>query len=333
MKKFPVQILLGGPIGTELSKLLHPSINTLKTLKSENDEVHLILEYSRGENWNNQLETPRSNRFIISHDIRNSYLSAIEDLHSEILKYENELLIVSGAHLLESLNDENREKRLLQLKNALISTPKNVIIHLEIAGVGDQNFLKEIVIQLFGHVDSIGLNEQELGSLFLAMGGENFTIEDFTVPSLSLVAKSISFLLSLPYSLQAEKQYRDLNRVHLHFLSYHVICLREKINIKMYQWERDRAEQAVSAGSIATSSNACGPNLGNSIPLAKDCEIRKYDIGDRTIFGNTEIGDLFNHFVFEGLEFWVAPVAVCKIPIRTVGLGDIISSTGVAHSF
>jgi ADP-dependent phosphofructokinase/glucokinase len=53
---------------------------------SDQDEVHLITEYTTGEEWGGH-KTPRSNRFIVSNDYTNSQLKTLEAFHQSITRY------------------------------------------------------------------------------------------------------------------------------------------------------------------------------------------------------------------------------------------------------
>ena len=53
--------------------------------------------------------------------------------------------------------------------------------------------------------------------------------------------------------------------------------------------------------------------------------------GSRTVPANFGKEPFF-YAEYNGVEFWVAPILVCKQPRKTVGLGDSISSAGVAYA-
>ena len=42
--------------------------------------------------------------------------------------------------------------------------PRDVPVHLELASIGDAELMKQIVSIVVPYVDSLGINEQELGS-------------------------------------------------------------------------------------------------------------------------------------------------------------------------
>ena len=49
----------------------------------ETDEIHLIMEYGKGERWG-KLTTPIATRFITSHDVANAELEGLDVFTSSI---------------------------------------------------------------------------------------------------------------------------------------------------------------------------------------------------------------------------------------------------------
>ena len=74
-------ILLGGGIGPKLAPMLDGTILQLGTHTS--DEVHLILEYSRGDKWGPHV-APRANRFILTADSANTDPATAEAVYSHL---------------------------------------------------------------------------------------------------------------------------------------------------------------------------------------------------------------------------------------------------------
>ena len=326
LAKLGVNVLLGGPVGEVLAPLVDPSITTLQKhheligeeVNIVEDEVHLILEFSTGQEWGS-LKSARANRFIISHDLQNSQLQAIESFHKAIETFHPQLIIVAGSHLLESLEVSERNIRLDVLVKALTSVPSNIAIHLEIAGVGDPTFLRQMAEKLLPLVDSIGLNEQELGALYQVTGGTTYSMSRFTSPTVPVAAGAIEHIMKLPF-VNHNTGPHQISRVHLHYLSFHLLSQPKYPRAETFHWSRNRAKQAVAAGSLATTIQACGENG----ELPDESELHIKDNGT---------GEVFAHFYNSFLEFWVAPVAICNVPKRTVGLGDCISATGLATHF
>jgi ADP-dependent glucokinase len=139
------KIILVGPIGKKLREMLNKNnIQTPKETYKDEDEIHLILEYARNEKFEG-IQSPNANRFIVSNDFFNSRLEML-DLFFELQeKYEKiDRIILAGLHLLEAQKNEFRREKLLMLNNHL-SKLDGQIIHLELASVGDKNFMSEIL--------------------------------------------------------------------------------------------------------------------------------------------------------------------------------------------
>jgi ADP-dependent glucokinase len=309
-----ISVFLGGPVGETLSPLLNPSIRIQQDEQNPiQDEIHLILEFATGQTWEN-LVSPRANRFIVSHDIQNSQLSFVEKFHQEL--QSPQLAVLAGAHLLEALNEPLRSERLSALANAISSIPKEIVVHLEIAGVGNATFLADFAQKILPLVDSIGLNEQELGMLYSALGGQEFQSSDFVSPLLRTASRSIGFIMGLPMFLNNQGDHQ-LNRVHLHFLSYHLIAQPVQSREGVYQWDREKAKASVASGSLATTIQACG--VDGEFP----------DVAQLRVDPRVANSGSFEEF---NLEFWVSPVVICKVPIRTVGESETSKKSRHLHN-
>lgn len=79
--------------------------------------------------------------------------------------------MVSGLHLLEGQSDAVKNEKIERLRQHLHTTSPSVPIHLELASMTSQEFMRNIAQQIFPLVDSIGLNEQELSFLSLSLQG------------------------------------------------------------------------------------------------------------------------------------------------------------------
>src|SRR4051794_14994568 len=94
----------------------------------------------------------------------------------------------------------------------------------------------------------MGLNEQELGSAYVALGGTEYNTSDFVTPTPQIAASALEFLLSGPAGS------KRLRRIHFHSLGFHIIALCRASTTK---WSDVRARSAVSAASLATTRQAC----------------------------------------------------------------------------
>ena len=100
-------IILIGPIGPELKNLLNNNIHIPDDCIIDKDEIHLILEYTRNEKFE-ELLSPTSNRFIISHDRYNSKLDMIDEFFNITQTFKPDITIFACLQLLESQNETFR---------------------------------------------------------------------------------------------------------------------------------------------------------------------------------------------------------------------------------
>lgn len=98
------EILLFGPIGPKLKELLDVSIKIPETCFIEKDQIHLIMEYNDNDVFED-IKTPHSNRFIVSHDTINSRLELLDEFFNFTSYYNSDIIILSGLHLLESQSE------------------------------------------------------------------------------------------------------------------------------------------------------------------------------------------------------------------------------------
>lgn len=87
------------------------------------DEIHLIMEYSRGELWGPST-APVATRFITSSDGSNSKMSHMEAFFSSFKTFRPDLIIFSGLHLLEGQPDDMWKERFENLQRGLTMVPK-----------------------------------------------------------------------------------------------------------------------------------------------------------------------------------------------------------------
>ena len=78
-----LQILIIGPVGPKVRSLMPSRVSIQDTSHRDKDEVHLIMEYAKGERWG-ALTTPIATRFITSHDVANAELDGLDVFASSI---------------------------------------------------------------------------------------------------------------------------------------------------------------------------------------------------------------------------------------------------------
>ena len=116
---------------------------------------------------------------------------------------------------------------------------------------------------------------------------------------------------------------RQLTRIHFHYLTYHVIAVRGTA------WRN--TANAVAAGSAAATNQAC--MFGDAV-VEQSFDATLVEL--RTPFAERSTASLTATLATSGVlrgdvgRYFLAPVLVCKKPIRTVGLGDAVSSSSLA---
>eukprot|EP00054_Salpingoeca_dolichothecata_P013005 m.72339 g.72339 ORF g.72339 m.72339 type:complete len:350 (-) comp20243_c0_seq1:134-1183(-) len=331
--QLPRRVVLASAVGQTLAKLLHPNMTVPPQAIVKEDEVHLILEYSKGEQWG-KAKAHKANRFIFSHDMTNAELRPLEAF-TEIVGSELDSLdyvVFSGIHMLEGQPAEFRARRLQDLVRFLDTMPATIPVHLELASIGDEKFVSQLADIVLHRVDSIGLNEQELGALARAAGGPHVESHNSnTAPLVEVVADTLYWMLD-----RFGGQNGRLSRVHFHFIAFHMTAARAGY------WSK--VKEATAAGTLTCSLMACQMEK----PKPEKLEIQfpqtyrlhrppddteeDYPLSRLARWRQFNPKDPVTSWTRGVMHFTVSPVLVCKKPVKTVGLGDAISATGLEYS-
>ena len=168
------------------------------------------------------------------------------------------------------------------------------------------------------------MNEQELSFSAHVADGPHF--DDFHTrtgqPEIHKISDMILWLLKT-YGYSKQNPSSRLTRVHFHSLTYHIVGTLPSA------WHNTKA--AVAAGTRMAGRQACDVNTLSP----PDIELR---IPESFKLFSGQDGHTFDESnpVFswdrEGFNFVFSPVLVCISPLKTVGLGDAISATGLMYS-
>lgn len=290
----------------------------------------MILEYSKGEKWGQSTATC-ANRVIISHDVANSKLSALDKFNETLLTYNPTLVVLSGLHMLDGQTRDVWTERLASVADVLKNILRDVPIHLEMATVGNLQFLPHLADIVFPRIDSLGLNEQELVSLAKSKGADFDFDEIGPKPSITHSADLLHWLFK-EYGLLDRDDSR-LSRIHFHSLSFHVVA-QPKLEVKGVEWSNGLASSM--KGSRTASLQACDAWEINS----DDFEVQIPDEfflshRDETLNKSPVANTISNGYAAwprDEIDYFLSPVHVCKLPVKTVGLGDAISAVGLLES-
>ncbi len=317
----PPQVMLVGPVGPTLKGLLHKDILTPSLSSSSVDEVHMILEYPKGGTWG-KVTASCANRVIFSHDLSNSRLVALEQFQDSLTDFNPDLIILSGAHLLDGQSMEFQTSRLADIIKLLDSIPRSIPVHWELATVGDLVYFNKLADTLFSRIDSLGLNEQELRSAALAAHANFSQIP--AKPPVGYVSDLLLWLMD-EYSNRPSSR---LTRVHFHSLTFHVVTTLDK-----GPWTN--AKESVMAGAKMAGLQACDTDKIDSEKFELRLKSYQLSANDEQLSETLTYDPRTSAAVqwWRGsVNFHLSPVLVCRKPLKTVGLGDAISSVGLLYS-
>ncbi|GFO02997.1 ADP-dependent glucokinase [Plakobranchus ocellatus] len=323
---FPdLQVHFVGAVGPMLETLMPKAIEIDPACHILQDEVHLIMEYKVGEAWGNSI-APVANRFVTSFDETNSQMLMMEPFFEVVKSSEYDLMVLSGLHMMDAQPVKMFEQRLDQLIVLLQDVPKSTVSHLELASMANEGFVKQIVEKVLPNVNSLGLNEQELVFASKSCGGPHhnlFDVEHHGQPDIHKISDILLWLMQTYGHSQKNNPSSRLTRIHFHSLTFHIIAVQET------SWSN--SDNAVAAGAQVAGLQAC------------DTGALTNDLVDLKIPSNFKLfsGDSEREFDPDkplmtwrknGILFALSPVLVCKHPVKTVGLGDAISATGLMFS-
>jgi ADP-dependent glucokinase len=324
--------VVGSWVGPTLrSKLTEAGVSIMgDDLLDRVDDVHLILEYPKGALLPSasgsaaRLEAPRANRFIL---VRDKPLSLPVDAvraHVAALSGELGVLVLSGFHLFDGHPGAERQRQLAAAAELLRSVPSRVVTHVEVASMAEEALYGDLLASVLAAAQSAGANEQETAAL--ADYVVNGTVSKTGYPSQPSVQRGVAQVAAVITAT-------GLQRFHLHSLAFHAVCAAADTRFAA-DAERSLVESVLTAPTQACGAQGLAPEqLELLLPPA-------YTIGESHVRFDprdpVQCRDVAAASASSGkpayaraLRCCVAPVLVCKRPLRTVGLGDHISASGL----
>ncbi|KAK7116406.1 hypothetical protein V1264_002092 [Littorina saxatilis] len=281
------------------------------------------MEYKVGQEWGST-KAPVATRFICSYDASNSEMTMLETFFNNLDAFKPDLILLSGLHMLESLEPEFFESRLAALIQGLDKVDARIPVHLEFASMMDKNFMRSILEKAMSKVTSLGLNEQELAFASIAMNGPHSDHLEMSEgqPVIHIMSDLIHWMLST-YGKSSKRPDSRLTRIHFHSLTYHIVSVHKD------HWKN--VKSATMAGTRVAGHQACDTKESNPhfVDLRIPLEFKLYsgDVQRKFDPHNPAFTWTMGEFYFV-----FSPVLVCKHPLKTVGLGDAISATGLMFS-
>ncbi|ETN69811.1 ADP-specific Phosphofructokinase/Glucokinase conserved region [Necator americanus] len=336
---FPsTEVYLVGPIGPRSQALLNPSVrrtNSTRITKTHSlikDELHVIMEYKQGETLGDWI-APSSSRFITSHDHFSGSTVVMEMFFKAIAQFKPDLIILSGIHTLEFHNKEMRLEKLRMIRRNLLQISSKTPIHFELGSLADATFMFDILHRIIPHVDSLGINEQELAFLSHVAGGphmEEYPVQAGTVHAHKVV-EMLDWLLKTFGRDRMNPNSKNfgyrLQRIHFQCLTYQMVVSSGN------DWSN--LASGLAASSRLAGRMAC--NLVNQARIETDLlEVRTAP----SFILDKKLGKMYNFHAHNPIASWMrdqtlfifTPVLVCKFPMKTVGVDDAISTTGLLYS-
>uniref|UniRef100_A0A1B6FNT9 Carbohydrate kinase PfkB domain-containing protein n=1 Tax=Cuerna arida TaxID=1464854 RepID=A0A1B6FNT9_9HEMI len=318
------QVLLAATMTPRLRHSIAPNLKVVGGTAAR-DDVHLILEYKAGDLWG-PYTAPRANRFIIHNDNNNPVISSLEEFQQALKSFNTDLLVVSGLQMMDNYPFEKgeRRKRLLGVREQMLSQSPMTRIHFEMASYTEIVLLEQLVDLIIPHSDSLGMNEQELANLVSLYQFGNVSFVSDSNPRVATVLDQMRHLLRLIETSSKEKPgSRKLTRIHVHTLAYQAI-----LTVDTTLWPH--SDIAAAKASLTAYRHVCAsPQVDpDKAKLIMDDSF-SVSLGSsgRVVIEPQRPVSCWR----EGsLHLCVAPVLVCKVSVQTAGGGDNISAAALA---
>ncbi|XP_046666647.1 ADP-dependent glucokinase-like [Homalodisca vitripennis] len=217
-----------------------------------------------------------------------------------------------------------RRKRLLGVREQMLSQPPKTRIHFEMASYTEMLLLEQLVDLVIPHSDSLGMNEQELANLVSLYQFGNVSFVSDSNPRVATVLDQMRHLLRLIETSSKEKPgSRKLTRIHVHTLAYQAI-----LTVDTTLWPH--SDIAAAKASLTAYRHVCAsPQVDpDKAKLIMDDSF-SVSLGSsgRVVIEPQRPVSCWR----EGsLHLCVAPVLVCKVSVQTAGGGDNISAAALA---
>ncbi len=259
--------------------------------RAEPDTVHLVFEYRPGMVPLAVGARPRNNRFIASpkKTAKNTLMDeeALRLLLPELSSCTRAFL--SGY---QYLRDEAEFVRAAGQIRALKSRNSRMRVHIECVSVTDAPVLRGLMHHILPAADSAGMNEHELA--LLSGTGSSSTPSGMVQRMLTLARET------------------SLSRIHLHTFGYYLLVIRKDRAVV----EISRAALLFAARVVAEAAGGTGTGISAQGIAAV-----------REIAGSLAPGPAPGIFVDGDYLVLAVPTLIAHGIHRTVGLGDILSST------
>jgi ADP-dependent phosphofructokinase/glucokinase len=266
------------------------------------DTTHLIFEYPPNLIQVAEQVVPRSNRFIVSPVHDPSTIHIPEASEDTFLKHiaSCRCAFLSGYQYLRKEQEFITAAR--QIKMIRGANPR-MRTHVECVSIADQSVLAMMLRHIIPNVDSIGLNEHELGLLMHALTGIDPRSAGLLPPSpVAYVHAAIALAVAT-----------GVPRIHLHTFGYYILVLGP-----------GTIQPELSRNALLLASRVTADTAGGDEQILSGEGLLAYtDV--RAAFGPDQAPGIFK---VDNRMVILVPTYISQNINKTTGLGDILSSTG-----
>lgn len=284
--------------------------------------VHFVFDFKKGlsfELFGKNITVPRENRFIATYDNVNTelYISpAFEDYSREYVKVANGAM-VSGFNQLRSVYPDGsgpveKFEKAQSLMREWKELNSDLLVHAELGHFSTSELAFFIFTELSGIVDSIGMNEDEIGMLF---GIHGIPEERFQEIDSSIIVEACVKCIRAT----------GLKKMFVHTRDFIISVFGDAVSMCHYEM------QSLEFGIMCAAFFAATGKL----PLRSDLEdsVSEFSLSE---YGLEQVGRVqalidgnFDSCVgacgkYGDLNVCILPTLICDDPISTVGLGDTV---------
>jgi ADP-dependent phosphofructokinase/glucokinase len=274
--------------------------------KGNKTKINWILEFSEGFNG-----APRANRVILSSHLHEEMLFPRKWPLKELERFGEtiDVAFVAGLQSLKtSYGPHSFSNSLQTLCRQLAALRKNndsLLLHLEYVPFKNKSLELLALKKVFRHANSLGINEIEVQLLCSRLG---FPELDASKPQ-DVVRSALRVFEAF-----------ELTRLHVHSLGYHVFVLEAGVH------DPEKSFEAAQFASRVASKKAGGK--------PKNPPKKSFDLVEEaaSVLTPSQAKQVLSQGFARVNGHWlvIVPTAFVKKPKRTVGLGDVVSSTTLA---
>ncbi|HJH30143.1 MAG TPA: ADP-dependent glucokinase [Methanosarcinaceae archaeon] len=315
------------PSGTQVAlfskkSVMLPQSNELVS-KCLDELVHFVFDFKKGETFllnNNAVTVPRENRFIATYDSANIELAVSPDFENYALEHIKEMdgVLLSGFHMLMDVYPDGSTyvEKLNRTVEQVVTwrrSNSSLRMHAEFGHFLNSDIAYSVFSKLAKHVDSIGMNEDELAMLSGTHG----------VPAQCILQMDACSIIDATIRCASEF---GVKRMIIHTREFVLSVCAADIADPSLELE------AMGFGvKCAATFAATGKLEGREFVEAEASAL------DESIFGKAQVQEVLEYIrgkqygsgvasKYKGHMVCVLPTILCDNPIATVGLGDTFSS-------